>query len=89
VGKITLSVRGFAIAILIVGTTYLGCVAFAAISRHYSWKEMDWNSDGTTTIVEFFASADIGVREVVRDGERCREFYALKDGMPVRTDCKQ
>ena len=66
---------------------YPACIALAALARGYGWREMDWNSDGRTALSEFLASTDIDKRSVKRGQEVCWEYYALKDGLPVRTDC--
>ncbi|MDP9838844.1 hypothetical protein J2T09_003616 [Neorhizobium huautlense] len=60
---------------------------YAVLQHGYSWKQMDWNGDGTTTIAEFFEASDVGKREVIVDGRACIEFFAYKDAMPIRTDC--
>jgi hypothetical protein len=62
-------------------------IALGSLARGYGWREMDWNSDGRTTLSEFLASADIAKRSVQRGQDVCWEYYALKDGFPVRTDC--
>jgi hypothetical protein len=31
--------------------------------------------------------ADIGTRDLIKGGIHCREYYRLKDGLPVRTVC--
>lgn len=66
---------------------YFCFLGYASLQHGYSWKEMDWNGDGTTTITEFFEASDVGKREVIVDGRACIEFFAYKDAMPIRTDC--
>ena len=67
----------------------VGYLAFASLraaqTYGYGVADMDWNGDGSTSLGEFFASADIGSRP---RGE-CREFFSLKDGLPVREDCPE
>lgn len=58
-----------------------------SLQQGYSWKEMDWNADGTTTIAEFLEATDVGREKVVVDGRTCSKFYSLKDGLPIRLDC--
>ncbi|GAB2511879.1 hypothetical protein GCM10027084_28740 [Pseudoxanthomonas sangjuensis] len=60
-----------------------GTIAIVACNQDYSWAEMDWNSDGTTTPGEIFAASDIGKRP--RNG--CIEYFNLKDGLPVKSVC--
>jgi hypothetical protein len=50
---------------------------------------MDWNQDGTTSIAEVIYGSDIGKREVIRNQKTCVEYYAYKDGLPIKTACPQ
>lgn len=68
--------------------TYLVFRAVAAARQGYSWSEMDWNSDGSTSIIEFFESSDIGKRTVAEGGRTCVDYYAYKDGSTVKQKCK-
>ncbi len=67
---------------------YFAVRAIAVAQQGYTWSEMDWNSDGNTSIVEFFESSDVGKREVVVNGRHCFDYFAYKDGLTIRLDCK-
>lgn len=79
------------LAALVLGLVilYLLVRVFAVLSHGYSWTDMDWNQDGSTSINEFFMASDIDMREVVQDGKKCIEYFAYKDGMPVKTVCSK
>ena len=78
----------FALAVVVVLILIgVGFVAYGSFSSGYTGAEMDWNQDGKTTIGEFFRAADIGKRTIEVDGKTCTEYYALKDGPPVKTTC--
>lgn len=49
---------------------------------------MDWDGNGRVTLSEFLAGADIGSRPIVLNGQDCIERFSLKDGRPVRVDCR-
>lgn len=66
---------------------YFCAVGLSSLQHGYSWKEMDWNEDDTTTIVEFLEASDVGKRDIIVDGKTCAEFFAYKDGMDIRIDC--
>ncbi|THF61970.1 hypothetical protein [Pseudothauera rhizosphaerae] len=53
----------------------------------YSIQEMDWNSDGETTVSEMLRAIDIGRRSIRKDGLECQEYFSFKDGLPVRVVC--
>lgn len=76
-------------ALAVLALLYIGSRAFAVVSAGYSWSEMDWNSDGTTSITEMFAASDIGKRTAEKDGKKCVEYYAYKDGLPVKIVCQK
>jgi hypothetical protein len=68
----------------------VSCLTFRAIislNQGYSWKEMDWHQQGKTSLSDFFAASDIGKREIVKLNKKCVEYYAYKDGLPVKTVC--
>jgi hypothetical protein len=74
-------------AILVLVLAYLVFRGIASWKQGYSWKEMDWHQRGKTSIADFFAASDIGKREIKVDGKSCIEYYAYKDGLPVKTVC--
>ena len=67
---------------------YFGARSIAVLERGYSWQEMDWNSDGATSISELFESSDIGKRDVVVNGRNCIDYFGYKDGLTVRLNCR-
>lgn len=74
-----------AISLLIL--IYVSWKAFVAFKNDFSWKEMDWNQDGSTSFSEFIKSSDIGKRAVKINGKNCTEYFSLKDGLGVKTVC--
>lgn len=76
------------IAPLFIFLLYYAWIAVTAWRAGYSWRQMDWDADGRTTIGEFFATVDVGRRPVTRRGRMCVEYFHLKDGRPLRIDCE-
>jgi hypothetical protein len=77
-----------AVALCLLPVAYLSCLAIASVRQGYSWQEMDWDQKGYTSISDFLAASDTGKRDIVtKDGRRCTEYYAYKDGLPVKTVC--
>jgi hypothetical protein len=60
---------------------------FAVLQAGHGWRQSDWNQDGRTTVGEWFYGMDVGTRAVTVAGEPCIEYFAFKDGLPVRVDC--
>ncbi|ALN65687.1 hypothetical protein GLA29479_4860 [Lysobacter antibioticus] len=57
------------------------------MDKGYSWVDMDWNQDGSTSLFEFVSTGDVGVRQVKRGSRDCREYFSYKDGLPIKTVC--
>jgi xanthine/uracil permease len=68
---------------------YLAAVGIASWKQGYSWTELDWNQDGSTSIEEFFMASDIGKRTITKDNKPCTEYFSFKDGFPIKTECLQ
>ncbi len=72
----------------ILAALYYGLMAYRVQQTRYTWKEMDWNGDGRTTIKEFFQTADVLERKVERDGRTCMELYEARRGKVLRVECR-
>lgn len=70
-------------------TTYLVIRIVASLMQGYSWQEMDWRQRGSTSIGDFFAASGIGKREINQEGKKCVEYFAYKDGLPVKVVCSK
>ena len=49
--------------------------------------EMDWNKDGSTSLLEIFAAESYGLSKTQRDGRECRRIFAYKDGATLNDTC--
>jgi hypothetical protein len=74
-------------ALLVLIAIYYCFRFIAAYNNGYSWEEMDWNKDGSTSFSELIESSDVGKRAVEVDGKNCVEYFAFKDGLPLKTVC--
>lgn len=68
---------------------YLVIRIVASLMQGYSWQEMDWRQRGSTSIGDFFAASGIGKREINQEGKKCVEYFAYKDGLPVKVVCSK
>lgn len=50
-------------------------------------SDADLNRDGHVTFTEASYACDGGTRAVEQDGEQCVEYYAYKDGLPIKVVC--
>lgn len=42
---------------------------------------------GHTTFADFLAAGNVGKRDIIVEGMKCAEYFAYKDGLPVKTAC--
>jgi hypothetical protein len=61
--------------------------AMGGLKSGFSWSEMDWDQNGSTSASELIDAIDIDTRVVEENGQQCLEYFALKDGMPVKVTC--
>ena len=54
----------------------------------HSIDQMDWNSDGDTSMSEILLAPDIGRRAVIKDGKQCTEYFRKKDAITVKVECQ-
>ncbi|MEC9406498.1 MAG: hypothetical protein VX549_04425 [Pseudomonadota bacterium] len=85
-GKVTRMVLLVVSALAVLAGVWAAFAAHAGMSR-FAWTEMDWNSDGTTSLSELLQSADVGKRTIQQDGRECVEYFAFKDGLPTKVVC--
>lgn len=71
----------------VLAAVYFSLRAIDIMRQGYLWQEMDWNQNGTTSIGEFFASSDIGQREVIQENRKCAKYFSDKDGLPIKIVC--
>ena len=73
--------------VLIPVSLYYGIRAGVVFSKGYSWQEMDWDSDGQTTIGEFYESSDVETQSVEKDTSSCTQYFSMKDASILKEKC--
>lgn len=86
-GKINRLLQVAAVVICVLVVAYFAFRGISSLNQGYSWEEMDWQQRGKTSLSDFFAASDIGKREIVKGNKKCIEYYAYKDGLPIKTVC--
>lgn len=56
--------------------------------ERYSFNEMDLDRDGIVSFGEAAYISDSDTRSIMVDGKACIEFFALKDGLPIKVECE-
>lgn len=72
---------------ILVYVLYVVVLLTGGFRRGYSWSDMDWDGNGTTSFGEAMRADEVGVRVITVEGKACREFFNYKDGMPIKTSC--
>lgn len=76
------------IAVLIIFIWFCVLPYRILIAGPFSWKEMYINKNGFVSPGEAGYFADYGVREYSENGTMCKEYFALKDGLTLKKECK-
>jgi hypothetical protein len=58
------------------------------LASPFSWSETDLNKDGFASPTEADYFGNYGKRQFVENGKSCMEYFALKDGLPLKKDCR-
>lgn len=53
-----------------------------------TYAEMDFDHDGAISYSEVDYASSFGERRLTVIGQQCVEYFALKDGLPLKTKCK-
>ncbi len=61
-----------------------GCFVYLA---PLTWAELDLNKDGEVSFGEANYAASFGKRTTQVDGRQCTEYFAYKDGLPLKVVC--
>lgn len=52
-----------------------------------SYRELDLNHDGQVSFGEVTYAASFGERTIQVNGRQCTEYFAYKDGLPLKVVC--
>ena len=74
---------------LILGLLYTGYLAILAMTSHYSWRQMDWDGDGHTSLREMLATPDVLERPVEDRDRSCTELFWARTGLRIRLECTE
>jgi hypothetical protein len=78
-------------------TATVACFLFTAYWVIFGWmvyvspltyREMDFDHNGHVSYSEADYASSFGTRMYVEHGRQCTEYFAYKDGLPLKTDCR-
>lgn len=73
---------------LVVGIAgYWSAFGWLVYSTPLTFRELDRNYDGEVTFGEASYAASFGERAIQVDGQQCTEYFAYKDGLPLKVVC--
>jgi len=82
-------IRNIGLFVLIPIILFVVLYAWLIYSSPLNIKEMDLNKNGWVSFTEAEYTASYGVREVEVDGKKCTEYFAYKDGLPLKVECNE
>lgn len=76
------------LATAVLGTAaYWLAFVWLVYSAPLTWGELDLDRDGKVTFGEASYAASFGKRATQVDGRQCTEYFAYKDGLPLKVVC--
>ena len=69
--------------VVLVGASYLYLVSRSPLA----FNEMDFDSNGFVTFYELVYANAYGTRKITTHDGACTEYYALRDGLPLKIIC--
>lgn len=52
------------------------------------YRLMDFNGDGSVSLLEAFSALDVATRTIPVEGDDCMEYYFMKDGVGIAVACQ-
>jgi hypothetical protein len=78
----------FALVTTVLGmSTYWAAFGWLVYSAPLTWGELDLNKNGEVTFGEASYAASFGERTIQVDDKQCTEYFAYKDGLPLKVVC--
>lgn len=74
------------VTIVVIILVVFGFIALLR-SMPFTYGEIDINKNGFLSIQEIEYVTSYGNRKVMHKGKECLEYYALKDGLPIKIVC--
>jgi len=87
ISKPFLFIIGFFISIPLI--YYFGLYALSLMDPRFTLNEMDLNNDGFVSPSEADYVSSSGEREIFIKGKKCMEYFAYKDGLPIKVECNE
>lgn len=84
---IVIAGKSLIIAASMLAVGYWAYFWWLAYSAPLPYDELDLNHDGHVSFDEVSYAANFGKRVVQVSGEQCTEYFACKDGLPLKTVC--
>jgi hypothetical protein len=84
---LNLTLRSVVITLGGAGAIYFGLFWSLVYFAPLTYAEMDLDHNGTVSFSEADYAFSYGERVVLNEGERCIEFFAYKDGLPLKLKC--
>ncbi len=67
---------------------YWAIFGWSMYASPLTYREMDFDHDGLVSYSEADYASSFGMRMYVEHGRHCTEYFAYKDGLPLKTVCR-
>jgi len=75
--------------LLLAAILYSGSFVLFLMDPRFTYEEMDLNKDGVVSFSEADYVSSSKERAIFVNGQKCIEFFALKDGLPLKVVCHE
>jgi hypothetical protein len=83
------AMKTLVVALVGIAAAYWAFFGWMVYISPLSYAEMDINNDGKVEFFEADYASSYGEREVLKNDRKCLEYFAYKDGLPLRVVCQK
>ena len=84
---IVIAGKSLIIVAAMLAAVYWAYFWWLAYTAPLPYEKLDLNHDGRVSFAEVSYAASFGKRVVQVSGQQCTEYFAYKDGLPLKTVC--
>lgn len=81
------SLRFLVLVAAVIFLGYWGMFGWMIYRSPVPYDAIDRNHDGSVSFTEADYVSSFGVHTIYHQGEKCVEYFAYKDGLPLKVDC--
>lgn len=81
--------KSIVLTLLVIAICYGAFFGWMILVSPLTYAEMDFDHDGTVGFFEADYASSFGERKIMENGHECIEYFAYKDGIPLKVLCSK